>query len=110
MPNMQYFAQFKSKGIPFMDGRTKGDLKDLYGQPVHITDFAKLENDEGEYPVFVIAEDEAKFYFGNSVIKDMLDQIEKDDMRGALAEVAIVFSSAVSKKGRTYTAFDFITE
>ena len=104
---MGYFDRFNNKGIPFMENRDKGDMHDILGKKVHITDFGFIKNDEGDYGVIIIAEDENNFYFCNQVITDMLHQIDSDGMRDELCAQNIVFSLAESKKGREYFKFEF---
>lgn len=104
---MGYFDRFNSKGIPFMDNRDKGDMRDILGKPVHIIDFGFIKNDDGDYGVIALAEDDEKFYFCNQVISDMLHQVEKDDMKEELAKQVIKFELAESKKGREYFRFEF---
>lgn len=102
-----YFEKFNNGGIAFMEGRDKGNLADMLETPVHIIDYGFIKNDEGEYAVMLFAEDDKRFYFGNSIITEMLKTIESDGMKDALAEQPIRFFSRESKKGRTYTGFRF---
>lgn len=105
---MGYFDRFNSKGIPFMDNRDKGDLRDILGKTVHIEDFGFIKSEEGgDYGVIAIQEDKEKFFFVNSVITDMLHQVDSDGMRDELPKQCIVFSMAESKKGREYFKFEF---
>ena len=92
-----------------MEGREKGDLNNILNQALHISDFGFITNDDGEYPVLAILEYPDYFFFGNSVINDMLKEIEKDDMKTALADQKIIFKKLTSKKnGRQYFAFEFV--
>lgn len=102
-----YFEKFNNGGIAFMEGRDKGNLQDMLDKPLHIVDYGFIKNDEGEYAVMQFAEDGSKFYFGNSIITEMLHTVEDDGMKEALAEQPIKFFSRESKKGRTYTGFKF---
>ena len=104
---MGYFDRFNSKGIPFMDNRDKGDLRDILGETVHIEDFGFIRNDEGDYGVIAVKEKPEVFYFCNQVITDMLHQVENDDMKDELVKQGIEFSLAESKKGREYFRFEF---
>ena len=104
---MGYFDRFNNKGIPFMDKADKGDLHDILGEKVHITDFGFIKNDEGDYGVIQLQEKPSEFFFANQVITDMLHQVEADDMKEELAKQVIVFSKATSKKGREYIKFEF---
>lgn len=105
---MGYFDKFNaSKGIPFMDNRDKGDMHDILGETVHIVDFGFIRNDDGDYGVIALAENDDLFYFCNQVITDMLHEVERDGMKEDLAKQGIVFSLATSKKGREYFRFEF---
>ena len=106
---MGYFDKFVRKGIPFMEGREKGNLRDLVDKPLHIVDFGFIDGKDGKFAVMQFAEDGANFYFGNSIVTEMLETVEEDDMRDELAQQAIVFSLRVSKeRNQEYMAFDFI--
>ena len=104
---MGYFDKFQSKGIPFMEGRDKADMKDIVGEFVHIEDFGFIRNDDGDYGVIALKEHPGVFYFCNQVITDMLHTVQEDGMRGELPNQGIVFTLAKSKKGREYFKFDF---
>ena len=108
---MGYFDRFNNKGIPFMDNRDKGDLRDVLGQPVHIEDYGFIKSDEGgDYGVIALAEREGEFFFCNQVITDMLHQVDADDMKDELAKQVIKFELAESKKGREYFRFEFVKD
>ena len=104
---MGYFDRFNKKGIPFMDNRDKGDMHDILDKPLHIEDFGFIQGDEGEYAVIALKEEPDTFYFCNSVITEMLQQVDKDDMRDELPKQVIKFELATSKKGREYFRFEF---
>ena len=104
---MGYFDKFNNGGIPFMEGRDKGNISDILGETLHIVDFGFINGDNGEYAVFLTAEHDDVFYFGNAVITDMLREVQKDGMESELAEQKIVFENRTSKKGREYIAFRF---
>ncbi len=101
-----YFEKFNASGIKFMEGREKGNLSDMLDKPLHIIDYGFITNDEGTYAVIMFAESD-KFYFGNSIITEMLQTVESDGMKDALSEQPITLFSRESKKGRTYTGFKF---
>lgn len=104
---MGYWDRFNSKGIPFMDNRDKGNLRDILGKIVHIEDYGFIRNDEGDYGVIIVKEDAENFYFCNQVITDMLHQVDSDGMKEELANQPIKFELAESKKGREYFRFEF---
>ena len=107
---MSYWDKFIRKGIPFMEGRDKGNLRDMVDAPLHIVDYGFIEGKDGTFAVIAFAEDTDHFYFGNSIITEMLLQVDEDDMRHELAEQTIVFSMRVSKeRNQEYMAFDFVS-
>lgn len=104
---MGYFAQFTNEGVPFMEGRDKGDKSEILGKPLHIADFGFINGNDGKFAVMLFAEIPEKFYFGNSIITEMLEAVERDNQRQALKEVQITFKERKAKEsGRTYIAFD----
>lgn len=105
---LDYFKKFK-KSIDFMDGRDRADLADLCtGEKYHIEEFAFLSGENGEYAVFTVKENENFFYFGNSVVSDVLKQLETDNMSEELRSVGVVFEKVVSKKKREYITIRFV--
>lgn len=107
---MGYFDKFSSKGIPFMEGRDKADMREIVGKTVYIDDFGFIKNDDGDYGVIALKEYSDKFFFCNQVITDMLHEVQRDGMKTELSNQPIVFSVATSKKGREYFKFDFVTD
>lgn len=105
---MGYFDKFNNAGIPFMEGREKGNLSDMLDKPLHIVEFGFINGEDGEYAVMAFAEDAERFYFGNSIITEMLHTVKDDGMCEELAEQAITFVKRTSRSGkRTYTAYVF---
>ena len=104
---MGYFDKFRNDGIPFMEGRDKGDLRDMLDQPLHIIDFGFIKGKNGDFAVIALAEESDKFYFCNSIITDMLRTVQADDMQDALPQQAIEFTLRMSKGGQEYMTFEF---
>lgn len=102
-----YFSKFANKGIPFMDGRTKGNIASLVGEVLHIEDFGFISQEGATYPVIAFKEHPAEFYFGGKVLSDILIQVDHDGMREELKEQPIVLKMVQSKKGRTYMSVEF---
>lgn len=109
---MGYFKRFGSgNGIEFMDGRTKGDLKSLVGQYLHIQDYGFIRNSsygQDDYAVVAFAEYPAMFFFGNSILTEMLHEVENDGMQAELRQCIIIFEQKLSKNGRDYLSFTII--
>lgn len=105
---MGYFDKFNTnKGISFMDGANKASLDIAEGKEVHISDFAFLKGDDGDFACIALAEFPNMFFFGNAIITAMLKDVEADGMREELKVQAIVFTKHTSKKGRVYMGFEF---
>lgn len=104
---MGYFDKFRNDGIPFMDGRDKGDLHDLMGKELHIIEFGFIRGKNGDFGVVAFKEDKKRFYFCNAIITEMLQTVQADGMEDALAQQAIVFSVKTSKAGQDYMTFEF---
>lgn len=103
-----YFAKFANKGIPFMDGRTKGNIASLVGEVLHIVDFGFINQEGSTYPVIAFAEHPSEFYFGGAVLNDILSQVDRDGMREELKTQPIALKMAQSKRGRTYMSVEFV--
>lgn len=102
-----YFAKFVNKGIPFMDGRTKGNISSLIGEVLHIEDFGFIAQEGSTYPVIAFKEHPTDFYFGGAVLNDILSQVDRDGMREDLKAQPIVLKMSTSKRGRTYMNVEF---
>lgn len=102
-----YFEKFSNKGIPFMDGRTKGNISSLVGEVLHIVDLGFINQEGSTYPVIAFAEHPSEFYFGGAVLNDILSQVDHDGMREELKSQPIVLKMAQSKRGRTYMSVEF---
>ena len=103
-----YFDKFKNAGVPFMEGREKGNLQDVLDEPLHIVGFGFLNGDDGKYAVMMFAEHPDQFYFGNSIITEMLETVDEDGAQELLAEQVIVFRSKLNASGkRRYTTYSF---
>lgn len=103
-----YFKKFSSHGIPFMDGRNKGDINKLVDTTLHIDDFGFIKGRDGEYAVVSFAEHPTEFFFAGMALTDVCRQVDADGMREALAQQPISLHMVKSKNGRNYMAVEFI--
>ncbi|MEG0408493.1 MAG: hypothetical protein RR623_06430 [Bacilli bacterium] len=93
-------------GLPFMEGRTKGDI--LEGVQYTVINFGTLHGDDGEYVVFITKEDDTKFFFGGQVITEKLVKISNllkiEELNAVLenGNIKVTFESKKSNKGRIY--------
>ena len=98
-----------NEGIPFMKGRTKGEVAELLGNPVTIKDFDFLDGQDGKYVVFIVEEVKDSFFFGGSVLTkdlELLSEDEKEDVKKNGLPV-LMYEAKSKKSGRKYTAVKF---
>lgn len=105
---MSYFDKFNREGIPFMEGRDKDKLDNVCGRMLHIDDFGFIEGKDGQFAVIAFQEEPTKFYFGNSIVTEMLKEVQNDGMKNELRKQVIVFDKRTSKDNRVYTSFKFV--
>lgn len=100
--------------LPFMEGREKGETKELLGQVSTICEYGFLPNETGEpYACFIVKERPSKFYFGGSVLTDRLSQFEAEGYHEAIVAegLPVLMAEAKAKKSnRTYTDCKFFPE
>lgn len=100
---MSKFNRYNS-GVPFMQGREKHSIKELYGMQVSIDEHGYLNGKNGEFVVFTIQGDDTAFFFGNSVITELMKDIDGDGLD--IREAKITFEPKVSKNwGTEYTSY-----
>lgn len=99
--------------LPFMEGREKGETKELLGTVNTIMEYGFLPNDSGEvYAVFVVMERPKKFYFGGTVITDRLEKLDAEGYGEAIREegLPVLMTEKQSKNKRTFTNVEFFPE
>ena len=98
--------------LELMEGRTKGDNKELEGKVVTITDYGFLSGSDGEYVAYIVKEIEDSFYFGGTVLTESLKQLDVEGYRDAIKEegLRIRLVEKRSNKGRKYFSVEFDPE
>lgn len=99
--------------LPFMDGRDKGEAKDLVGQVTTITDYGFLKDDDGkDYVVFITKERSKTFYFGGTVLTDQLQQLEAEGYHDDIVNdgLPMLMTEKKSKNNRSYVNVEFYPE
>ena len=99
--------------LPFMDGREKGESKELVGQVSTISDYGFLKGDDGrEYVVFIVRERAKTFYFGGTVLTDQMQQLEAEGYHDAIIEegLPMLMTEKKSKNNRSYVNVEFYPE
>ena len=102
-------------GFPFMEGREKEDLKSIYDKVININEFGFMKDPDNnkEYLVFLIKEDDKVFFFGGQVLTDNFKEFEKEGYADEIRSNGIpaLLSAKTSKKsGRSYTAVEYYPE
>lgn len=99
--------------LPLMEGREKGETKDLLAQVSVITDYGFIPNEAGEpYVVFITKERPDKFYFGGSVLTSKMTELETEGYHNEIINegLPVLFTTVKSKNGRGYTNAKFYPE
>lgn len=100
--------------LPFMEGREKGETKELLGQISTITDYGFIPNDAGEaYVVFITKERASRFFFGGSVLTARMLDLENEGYHEAIVAegLPVLLTEEKSKKtNRIYTNVKFYPE
>lgn len=100
--------------LPFMEGRDKGETKELLGQVSTICEYGFIPNDAGEpYVVFITKERANKFYFGGAVLTARMIELENEGYHDAIVAegLPVLLTEEKSKKSnRTYTNVKFYPE
>lgn len=99
--------------LPFMEGRDKGETKELLGTVNTIRDYGFLPNEQGvPYACFIVDERPGKFYFGGTVMTDRLEQLEAEGYHEAVVfeGLPVLMTEKKSKNGRFFTNVVFFPE
>lgn len=113
MKSLRDRAMEFSVRLPFMEGRDKGETRELLGQVTTIEEYGFLPDKDGElYAVFTVRERKGKFYFGGTVLTDRLAQLEAEGYHDAINEegLPMLMTEKKSKKGRNFTNVEFYPE
>lgn len=95
--------------LGIMEGRTKGECRELEGKIVTIVDYGFLTGSNGEYVVFITKEIEDSFYFGGSVLTQSFKTLDEEGYREAIQSegVRVKLEEKRSKNGRNYVSVEF---
>ena len=113
MKSLKDRAREFSVRLPFMDGKDKGDSKELVGTVNTINEYGFIPNENGEmYAVFTVKEHPSKFYFGGSVLTDRLEQLEAEGYHEAIVGegLPVLMTEKKSKNNRGYINVEFYPE
>ena len=113
MKSLKDRAKEFSVRLPFMEGRDKGETKELLGQVSTITDYGFLPNEQGEvYVAFIVKERANKFYFGGTVLTDRMSQLEAEGYHDAIVDegLPMLMTEKRSRNNRNFTNVEFYPE
>lgn len=117
MSNMKKSLKDRAKEfsvqLPFMEGREKGEARELVGQVTTIADYGFLVGEEGNnYAVFIVKERSNKFYFGGTVLTDQLEQLEAEGYHDEIVVegLPMLMTEKKSKNKRSYVNVEFYPE
>lgn len=104
--NVMEFLRQQSAQLPLMEGKEKGDIKQILDTPLTVTDYGFLNNEAGEpYAVFTTAEFPHFFFFGGTVPTDrflLMDQSGyREDILGGNLKV-VLSEKRARKSGKIY--------
>lgn len=99
-------------GLPFMEGRNKGEMDNLIDKIVTITDYGFMNDDGKEYACFICDEYPDFFFFGGGVLTDSLQKLDDVLTDNEVAEllqngIPTYFEKKKSKNKREYTKCTF---
>lgn len=113
MKSLRDRAREFSVSLPFMEGREKGETKDLIGTINTINEYGFLPNEKGgQFAVFTVKERPQHFFFGGMVITDQLAQLEAEGYHEAINDegLPMLMTEKKSKNGMKYTNVEFFPE
>ena len=114
MKSLRDRAREFSVQLPFMDGRDKGETKEILSTVCTIIDYGFLPNDTGEpYVCFIVKEIPDKFFFGGSVLTARMTELEDEGYHDAIVEegLPVLMTEKKSKKSnRGYMNVEFYPE
>lgn len=114
MDALKAAAKELENNLPFMEGRAKGDMKELVGQTVTIIEYGFLEDGKNnkDYVSFIVAEQPDKFYFGGQVLTDSMQKFEADGFHDVIADEGLPVAIGIKLSGnkREYVTAKFFPE
>lgn len=102
---------FKGKSIEFMENREAGKMSDLIDTEKTIIDFDIINSrkQKKSFAVFIIKEDDKKYYFGGQVLTDFLLSLNNEEAEELRKDgVKVYFTKVKSENGFNYTNIEFV--
>ena len=114
MKSLKERAKEFSVQLPLMEGRDKGETKEILSTVCTIVDYGFLPNETGEpYAVFVVKEIPNKFFFGGQVLTARLTELEEEGYHDAIVAegLPVLMTEKKGKKSnRGYVNVEFYPE
>lgn len=104
----KFTNQLKNK-LEILEGKEKGDKREILNQVVTICDYGFINNKDGQYAVFIVKEND-KFYNASSLLSDYLKAIdEEEEGHKEVVEkgLPIKLTEKVSSNNRKYIDVEF---
>lgn len=94
--------------LEILDGKTKGDKRDILGKPVTISNYGFIKSKDGDYAFFTIKENE-NFYNASSLLTDYLKQIDENGGHEDVVNegLPILLTEKISSSNRKYIDVEF---
>lgn len=107
---MGYFAKYETN-CEFMNNREKGNLADVAGHELHIADYKIMKGERGEYVTLIFKEIDGFFYFGSSLLLDIIKGAETDGQQALLFSTPVKVEKRQNKTGTfDYWKWTFIED
>jgi hypothetical protein len=113
MKSLRERTQELSNQLPFMQGRTKGDLDGIKDMIITIREFGFMNDNNKEYVAFIINEDPHCFYFGGQVLTDNMRKLEADGYTEEIVKdgLPVLLGTRRSKtSNKDYTTVEFFPD
>ena len=110
MLNLKDIAKKCNNVIEIMQNREKADQKEILEKEVTLMDYDWLKDDKGmHFPVYIIKEDEAHYYFGGKALSDFFAMVDENNCKENLRNEGVpVYMCTIKKKdGQSFTKVDF---
>ena len=101
------------KQVNVMEGRTKGEIKELTAYLIKDFTILKDKNTDNDYSAFIVDGNDEEFFFGGSVVTDKLKRISDMLTDDELAElkkegIPVMFVGKKSQNKRNYMDMELL--
>ena len=101
------------KQVNVMEGRTKGEIKELTAYLIKDFTILKDKNTDSEYSAFIVEGNDEEFFFGGAVVTDKLKRITDLLTDSELEElkkegIPVMFVTKKSKNKRNYIDMELL--